>query len=130
MKINSPVSYSVWYLCARYFLYLLTLVSALFIDVACFYTSTFLLAPVSVCLYACALTYASASLVCATLLGIVFSPIIIPVSWVLCMVPIFCMTMIGLCARSVLFTLWPVPYCLVALYVAVICFCVSAQVVF
>jgi len=117
MKISS--NYSAWYACVRYFLYILLLWCALFVDVACFYTSTFLLAPFSICLYACALTYASALCVLYTLLSIVNMPVILPIEWIFFVVPLISITVVGLCARYLLFTLWPLPYCLVAMHASI-----------
>jgi hypothetical protein len=95
------------------------LCSALVVDIACFYTSTFLLAPISICLYGCALTYGSAVFIASTFLAITLLPLAIPISWPLFMVPLLCITVLGLAARSLLFTLWPLPYLLVGAYVAV-----------
>lgn len=117
MKINSPVSYSVWYICFRYFVYLLVLGATLFVDVACFYSNIRTLIPLSFCVYACALIYAPTLLVFITFVSIACLPTVIPVSWVLCMISVSCMTLIGLCCRSLLLIVWPVPYCLVMCYV-------------
>jgi hypothetical protein len=105
--------------CAYFVLRAVTLCSALVADITCFYTSTALLAPISICLYACALAYGSAVFIASTFLLITLLPVAIPVSWPLFMVPLLCITALGLGARSLLFTLWPLPYLLVGLYAAV-----------
>ena len=119
MKIISPISYNSWYLCAWYLLYLVVLGSAVFVDISCFYTTTFVVAPLSVCLYASTLTYGTAPALCITFLTLITMPIIIPVSWVFCMISLVAITLSGLIARSVLFTVWPVPYCLVCAYAGI-----------
>src|SRR5579871_4019166 len=99
--------------CIYFLMRVFLLCSALVVDIACFYTSTFLLAPISICLYGCALTYGSAVFIASTFFAITLLPLAIPISWPLFMVPLLCITVLGLAARSLLFTLWPLPYLLV-----------------
>lgn len=107
------------YRCARSVLRAIMLCGALAIDIACFYTSIFLLAPISICLYACALTYGSAAFITVMFLAIALLPVALPISWPLFMVPLVCITVLGFGARSLLLTVWPVPYLLVGVYVGI-----------
>ena len=97
----------------------LVVCGALAIDVSFFYMNIFLLLPLSVCLYLCALTYASIGFIMLALFSVIVLPIAFSLSWVFFLVPLVIITMIGLLTRAILFVLWPLPYLLAALYAGI-----------
>ncbi len=119
MKMISPISYNSWYLGAWYFVYVVILGSTLLVDISCFYTTTFVIAPLSLCLYVSTLIYGPFPAIFITFLTLITMPVVLPLSWIFCVVPLLTITILGLGTRSLLFTLWPVPYCLVFLYAAI-----------
>lgn len=103
----------------HYLLRACMLCGALVADIGCFYTSIPLVVPISVCLYACVLTYGAGLQIVVTLLAIALLPLAVSISWSLFMVPLIVMTLVGFLLRSLLFTFWLLPYLLVALYAGV-----------
>src|SRR5690349_20961684 len=117
--MNQKIVWFFFRTCARYAMRVLAFLSVLVADVACFYMSIFLPVPLSVCFYASVLTYGSMLHAAVTFLSITLLPCIIPVSWVFFMVPLVTVTLIGLSARSLMLTLWSLPYLLATLYSSV-----------
>lgn len=117
--MNQKIAWNFFSTCAMYSVRVLALLCTLIADVACFYMSIFLPVPLSVCFYACMLAYGSIPYTIITFLCITLLPCVIPVSWVFFMVPFVVVTLVGLCARSLVLAVWPLPYCLAALYASV-----------
>lgn len=102
--------------CIHFLVRTLLLCGALTIDLSCFYMNILFLVPLTVCVYLCALTYASVSFIFFALCSAIILPLALSISWLFFVVPLLLVTVIGLLARALLFVLWPLPYILAFLY--------------
>lgn len=117
--MNQKIVWNFVSTCAIYGMRVLVLLCVLVADVACFYMSIFLPVPLSICFYASVLAYGSIPYTVITFLCITLLSCIMPVSWIFFMIPLMTITFVGLCARSLVLAVWPLPYCLAALYAGV-----------
>lgn len=102
--------------CIHFVTRALLLCGALTIDLSFFYMNILFLVPLTICVYLCALTYASVLFLFFTLCFGIIMPLALSLSWVFFVFPLVLVTVVGLLARALLLVLWPLPYFLAFLY--------------